>query len=206
VGSFFILIGILLLPFVLLAIPIDIEYRYDPQSSARARTGLTLRWAFIQFRAKSNKEAHRHRDKARHKARPKQRAPHKTAKADKKGAKVFLALLRSEGFIRRLLRLFYAILSITQIKQLKARFLLGLDDPADTGLVFGLLMPGLSFLYAVPRVDFAATPIFDRQVIETHLRMKIRLVPIRYLKALIQFIFSRETFHAAKAAYRAYQQ
>ena len=201
---FFVLIGILLLPFVLLAIPIEIEYTYDSKSSLKSTIRIVWLFGFVRFQPSSKKEEQR--DKLRHEITPKRQTSRKAAKADKKGFKVFLAMLRSEGFIRHIFRLFYAILTITKIKQLRARFLFGLDDPADTGLVYGLLMSGISFLYAVPKVDFVVTPIFDRYVVETNLKMKIRLVPINYLKAVVLFVFSKETFRAAKAAYKVYRQ
>ncbi|GEM_PF-3251549 len=201
---FFVLIGVLLFLFMLLSIPIEIEYSYDSRSGLKSGTQIVWLFGLLRFQPKRKKEDEPG-DELRHQV-PSKQTSRKPVKADNKGFEVLLALFCSEGFIRRFFRLLYAVLTITRIKQLRARLLLGLDDPADTGLVYGLLMPCFSFLYAVPRVEFVATPVFDRYVVESNLQMKICMVPIRYLKAIVFFLFSLETFRAAKAAYKAYRQ
>ncbi len=193
--------GILVFPFVLFTIPIEIEYSYDSQSSLKSKTRIVWLFGCVRFQPNPRREEHRGKGELY----PKQRASKKTVKADKKEFNVLFAIIRSEGFAWHLFRLFYAILGSTHIKQLRARLLLGFDDPADTGFIHGLLMPGFAFLYAIPKIDFIATPIFDRPILQTELHMKIRLVPIHYLKALVVFVFSLKTFCAAKAAYKAYQ-
>jgi hypothetical protein len=200
---YFVLIGLLLLPLLLLAIPVEIECAYDSQSGQKATTRIVWFFGLVRFQPGGKKAAER--DTLRDKFASKGKTSRKLAKAGKKHFKVFIALLGSEGFTRRMSRLLYDILSAAKIKQLRARFLIGLDDPADTGFVYGLLSPGFAFLYAIPQVDFVATPVFDQAVFATNMDMKIRLVPINYLKAGAMFVFSKETFSAALAAFKAYR-
>jgi hypothetical protein len=201
----YVLSGIVLSLFALLALPVEIDYTFDSES--RPRSAARIVWLLGLVRSRpGSREGKKHRGEARKKAAPKGRRARKSSKAREKGFKVFLAAIRSEGFIRRVFKLLHAIFSATEIKRLRARFLLGLDDPADTGLVYGLLAPALSLFHALPRADFAAVPVFDRSALEANMNIRLRLVPINYLKAAVAFIFSMETLRAAMAAYGAYRK
>jgi hypothetical protein len=201
----YVLTGIVLSLLALLALPVEIDYTFDSESRPRSAARIVWLLGLVRFRPGSRKGKTRRR-KPRKRAAPKGRRPRKSARAREKGFRVFLAAIRSEGFVRRVFKLLHAIFSATEIKRLRARFLIGLDDPADTGLVYGLLAPALSLFHALPRGDFAAVPVFDRSALEANMNIRLRLVPINYLKAAVAFIISMETLRAAMAAYRAYRK
>lgn len=203
---FYIFSALLLLPLVVLAIPIEIEYRYDSTATQKSVTRIVWLFGLIRFQLGGASDRAIHFDDIPDIPTEQRRTSHPRSGRNKKGLRVFLALLRSEGFIRRALRLLYEILTVARIKELRGQIQFGLDDPADTGRLYGLLAPGLSFLYALPQVEFAATPVFDRNTAEADLQTKIRLVPLNYPKAVLLFLCSPETRRALRAAKRALQQ
>lgn len=190
---------------MLLAVPLEIEFTYNSQSRRKSTTSIVWLFGLVRFQLARKREAD-FWDQVQYEVTPIKRNSRKPAGADNRGVRVFFAVLRSEGFIRRLFRLIYEILTVARINRLRVRLLFGLDDPADTGFIYGLLSPGFSSLYALPQVDFDVTPVFDRSVVETNMEMKIRVVPVNYLKAVVLFVFSRESFRATKAAFRVRRQ
>ena len=199
----YVLSGIVLSLLALLALPVEIDYTFDSESRPRSAARIVWLLGLVRFRPGS-REGKERRRKPRKRAAPKGRRPRRSAR--ERGFRVLLAAIRSEGFVRRVFKLLRAVFSATEIKRLRARFLIGLDDPADTGLVYGLLAPALSLFHALPRADFAAVPVFDRSTLGANMNIRLRLVPINYLKAAVAFIISMETLRAAMAAYRAYRK
>ena len=195
---------------LLLAIPLHIDYFYDNQAGPKSQ--MRLIWLFGLVRIRLKPSTKKKRSKVEKKGAKviggpqvkEKRTIHQLPGKKRKSGKVLLALITSEGLLRRVLKLLYKILSIAKIKQLQASVRFGLDDPAETGLVYGLLTPAFSLLYAYPRVDFVATPVFDRVGIETNIQTQIRVVPFNYFKAVLLFIFTKESLRAARAAIRVY--
>ncbi len=200
----YILIGIIAVPLLLLAVPIHIEYSHDTR--ARQKSKMRIMWLFGLVRIRSIPSGEGKGWGARFAAsRVKEKTErHKPPRQKSKSSKVLLAIITSEGLLRHLFKLLYELLSVAKIKELQARVRFGLDDPADTGRLYGLLAPAFSILYAIPRVDFSAIPLFDRTGVETDIQARIRVVPIYYIKAVLLFVFTKESLRAARTAVRAY--
>lgn len=200
----YILIGIIVIPILLLAIPIHIEYFYN--NRVRLKSQMRLVWLFGLVRissASSRKDKERAARTGGSRVKEKRKF-HKSTRQKRKSGKALLAAIASEGFLSCVFRLLYQVLTVAKIKQLQACVRFGLNDPADTGRLYGLLAPAFSILYAIPRVDFVATPVFDRVGVETNIQTRIRVVPIHYIKAVLLFVFTKESLRAARAAIRAY--
>ena len=203
------LLSVFLIPILLLVVPIDIEFCYD--SSGQIESGVHIVWLFGLVRFRSNFSDKRFTEKQgetavfkkRHQTR--QKGKDRRTRKKKGGSRVFLAVIRSKGFIRRVFRLLFDVITVAEIRQLRARVYVGLEDPADTGYFFGLLAPSFSILYAIPQVDFVAVPVFDREVIEANIKTDIRIVPISYVVAVLSFVFSKEFFRALRVAHRVYR-
>ena len=73
--------------------------------------------------------------------KPKERASKRKKK--KRSAKPYLSLLVTKGVARGLLKLPRRILSGVRVTHLDARLRIGLDDPADTGMLYSALWPVL---------------------------------------------------------------
>ncbi|KDE55241.1 DUF2953 domain-containing protein [Methanoculleus sp. MH98A] len=90
--------------------------------------------------------------------------------------------------IRRILEAVYRSL---RLETLRGDIILGLESPADTGVVYGYCTAARYALWPAEAIDFAMTPVFDREVFEGTfiLRMQIRrplLILIAVAKALLK--------------------
>lgn len=84
-------------------------------------------------------------------------------------------------------RLVKDILNLIRIEAIKMDMKFGTGDPADTGHIYGLLMP---FVYAPagsPRLDFAVEPDFQQSVLEGRAEFVFSLIPARLLSSAARF-------------------
>jgi len=193
---FYILISLNVLLIMLLAVPIDIEYEFNNRLEKKSRTRIIWLFGLINVELK---ESANDFDIEFEKPKKKRRSKSKS------GIKPILAALKSEGFLRRTLKFLKDIFNIAEIKNLQAKLSFGLGDPADTGQLYGLMSPVFAFLYAVPRVNVSFTPIFDRATLDAEINAALRIVPIRFFRAIFRFIVSKEFFRAIKSAYKVYK-
>lgn len=89
--------------------------------------------------------------------------------------------------IRRILKTVYRSL---YLESLRGDITLGLESPADTGVVYGYCTAARYALRPAEAIDFVMTPVFDREVFEGtfSLRMQIRrplLILIAVARALL---------------------
>ena len=201
---FYILISLNVLLIMLLAVPIDIEYEFNNRLEKKSRTRIIWLFGLINVELKESAndfdiEFEKPKKKRLNKIKKKRRSKSKS------GIKPILAALKSEGFLRRTLKFLKDIFNIAEIKNLQAKLSFGLGDPADTGQLYGLMSPVFAFLYAVPRVNVSFTPIFDRATLDAEINAALRIVPIRFFRAIFRFIVSKEFFRAIKSAYKVYK-
>ena len=114
-------------------------------------------------------------------------------------ARTILKILRTKGLLRQLGSLLRDTISCLRIKELGANFRIGLDDPADTGLLFAVIGPATSFLSSAWRHQIRVTPSFeDEAVLEGYLYGTVRLRPIQLVPTFIRFVFSLSTIKVLK--------
>lgn len=78
-----------------------------------------------------------------------------------------------------------------RLETLRGDIILGLESPADTGVVYGYCTAARYALWPAEAIDFVMTPVFDREVFEGTfiLRLQIRrplLILIAVAKALLK--------------------
>jgi hypothetical protein len=173
-----ILIGFLLFCIVLLAIPIELDFylKKDETLDYRAELCLLLGLVTIDMTSKDMK-------------RKKRILP----KKQKSGKVHLMPLLKNRGFIKRIIRLIRDLLHSLQIRELNLHCRIGLDDPADTGMLLGLFWPLL-----LPWKNARLKADFQEAVFEGYCKAKIRLFPIQIIGYLLAFIFCKVTISAMK--------
>ena len=174
---------------LVLSVPLDLALRLDVHG--RTRFSLKLVWLFGLV----GKELGRRKKKGKlKKAKPEK------AKEKKGGARKALKILRTKGLLRQLKILVTDVLSSLSIRQLRADFRIGLDNPADTGLLFALIGPSLIFLSPSVRRSISIKPSFEVEaVLEGYAQAAVRLRPIRLVIPLLKFVFSLPTLRVIKA-------
>ena len=114
-------------------------------------------------------------------------------------ARTIFQILRTKGLLKQLKRLLQDILKQLKIRDLKANLRIGLDDPADTGLLWALIGPATFFLGSSRVHEIRVQPSFeDEAVFEGYLHGAVRLVPIQLAIPFLRFVFSLAAIRTAK--------
>ena len=109
----------------------------------------------------------------------------------KANIRAIFQILRTRGLLKQLKRLLKDIFKNLKIRDLRVNSRIGLDDPADTGLLFALIGPATFFLGSSRVHEIKVEPSFeDRVIIEGYLSGALRLIPIRMVVPLLRFAFS----------------
>ena len=113
-----------------------------------------------------------------------------------------IAALRTRGVPRRVGRLALALLRQAKLEVFHVRTAFGFDNPADTGVVYGLLSPLL--LIATARgLNLECRPMFEESGLRGAVSATVRVRPLSVAGALSAFLFSPSVIRAAGAAWRA---
>lgn len=178
-----------LVPALLLALTcVPIGVAFDVTSIPRWHGDVRLSWAgFFETRVRLGRDAARRRpapDLARERARSARRHPPLRP----------AVLMRALGQLVKLVR---KLLAQTRVRRLNMRARLGLDDPADTGVVYGALAPLFVGLHARWRRSCAFEPEFTRECLEVSASGRLTFVPARYLLVLGAFLLNPRTWRVA---------
>jgi len=125
------------------------------------------------------------------------------AKAKKKrwrlDTRVMFSILRTKGVLRRLKELLKDMFSCFNFRELVADFKIGLDDPADTGLLFAIIGPATVFFGSSHLHQIRVEPSFGGDaVFQGYSHGTVRLHPIRLVPPFLKFIFSLTTIRVAR--------
>jgi hypothetical protein len=130
----------------------------------------------------------------------KERAADRRRKRAKRGteAGVIFKILRTKGLVRQLKRLAKGIFRHLKVTDLRVDFRVGVDNPADTALMFGPISVASLLWGDCPPYEISVRPSFTEAVFEGYLWGAARLRPIQTLAPLIRFALSPATIRAAK--------
>ena len=191
------LLGIILFLVVLLAIlaiPIDLRFYLEKEEKLRSQARVEWLYGVVGKDIKSKKE------------KPKPKKKKKKKRKWKGHARPFLALVRSKGFIRRFIRFLKGIRRTASIRELKLNLRIGLDDPADTAMLFAAIGPLTLFVDRFSPVDTRISPDFEREIFEGRFSGDLRIVPIKLIKPTLLFVLSPTTIRAVKSMVMAYRK
>ena len=177
-----ILAGLVAFIVLILCVPIDASFNVDISKNPRLRIRLTWLFGLI------GKDISRKEKKPEKKKRPPEEKPKKKGRI---GFSTVLKILRTKGLLRRIKELIKGILRQFKLRELVINLRLGLDDPADTGLVFAFVGATKPVISLIPRCQVDVMPYFhDEVVFEGYLRSTVRLQPISLVWPILRFAFS----------------
>jgi hypothetical protein len=128
--------------------------------------------------------------------------PGKRGKRKKRDFRYFLsymALARTRGMVPAFVRLGRRMIGSFHIRQLSAELRLGLDDPADTGTVYGILWPAFVLPIKYTSATLAMDPVFDGSVFEAAFQGEVRIFPVEIAANVLRFVFSPSGLRLIKA-------
>lgn len=169
----FILLALLLAILVLVALPVRFAITGEIGTAARLRLTIGLLGGAIPALTLY--------DSAKP-AKPREKKTRKEPKRRKgwrgKGS------ARMAGEIPALLR---GLLRQIELEEFRLSGRFGTGDPADTGVVFGMVSPILYGLPARRRVSVELKPDFDEACLDGRLRAALRITPITLLPPILRF-------------------
>lgn len=183
-----------------LTIPVRVDLELDTAAEPRGRAfRVDVRWLFLVW---SNAKAR----VARSDAPPR---PPRSARSRPRGRRAlgdstsrFLAALRTRGFVGRASRLGVQLLKALAPRRAEGWVRFGLEDPASTGVLFGVVQPLV--VWAQARTwPFRLEPAFTGAAFAGHARFVWAVRPGALLWPVGAFMASPTTWRAAFAAWRA---
>ena len=163
----------------ILCVPVDAVLTLD--TSAERKFRLRLVWLFGLISPELGRE--RREPKA-----------HQAGRAKRKrrvGLRTIWRILRTRGLLTKIKNLARDALPQIKIKEIAVNLRLGLDDPADTGLLFAVIGAARPFLKLPRQYELTIQPSFsDQPFFQGYLRGVLRLQPIRLVIPLGRFVFS----------------
>ena len=112
-----------------------------------------------------------------------------------------VAVLRTRGLLQGIVRLTLALLRRIKVDRIQVDALFGLDNPADTGFVYGCLAPVL-IIAGVRGLNVRCRPMFTEAGVRGAFRATIRVRPLLIVGPMVAFLVSPPVFRAVRMAWR----
>ena len=186
--ALYIVAGVVL--FILLVLSIPVDMAFDVGGPGVARLRMRVGWLFGLLGKEFGQRIKKLEERAsvNKKKKPKER----TSKTKKKkwSAKPLPSLLMTKGVAKGLLKLSRRIIGGVRVRHLDARLVIGMDDPADTGMLYSALWPVL-----VPLTNNSSAKVrmelsFEEPALDLTGRGRIRVFPIQMVWSVLLFALS----------------
>lgn len=179
--------GIFLFLILLLAIPFDLVFHI--QKDMDFQSGVRVRWLFGLIG----------KDISKGKKKPDKEERKKVKKKEKSTLKPLLTLLRNRDFLKKLTRLMKQVFPTLKIRELEVYLRIGLDNPADTGMLFAAVGPATLYMNSLSSLDVQIEPDFEQESLQGRIQGALRVIPIKLVKPVVLFVFSLTTLQMIKA-------
>ncbi len=181
--------GVFCLGLGALCMPLDISLSFD--STRSEKLSLRVAWLFGFLRVHQS-------EFGKKPAKPQGKKEKKAEEVRKRNLMLVLRILRVKGMGRAIARFAHRIFLRLEILDLRGELIMGLDDPADTGVLMAVLMPACIILNTLSGKFFMVRPSFGGAVLDGNGEAIVRLFPIWSCLSAPRFIFSRPAFTALK--------
>jgi hypothetical protein len=192
--------GILVLLILLLAVPVNVVYALKKDEGWRGR--IVVYWMFGLVHLSLRPGRRRKVLKAERRRRGGGARLTTVRKLVERRRDLF-AVLRTPGFIRRLIYLLRDLVGSSKPRRLQVQLIIGMEDPADTGRLWGMLAP-FRFLFGrrtignESNMSIDITPDFSGPRFKGYSCASVQIVPLRIIALVLGFIFSAPVFRAAR--------
>lgn len=171
---------------VFLAVPLEIAFVIQHDESSRR--DITLVWLFGLIRIPL-------RD--RPSTKPRRQSVRKSIPKSKRSRqRSALSLVQNVYFRKRFLKYARKLFRSIKVKTLDVQVRLGLDDPADTGRLWGLLGPLSSLFARCRKANIRIEPDFAAEGFTLQSHGRIRVIPLEIVMICLHFVSSPRVIHA----------
>lgn len=181
-----------------LAIPVEAHLVAEAGTAMRGRAELEVSWFFgwVSFRSvRPSPMAHQ---------KPPAPKPAASAHRSIHRGRRWWPVLRTPGFFEHVAGFVLELARLAWPKRLALDARVGLDDPADTAIVFGAVMPVAASLARIaPRTSSVRlAPVFEAAMLWGHLDADFRVRPVEVLWTVARYACSGVTLRALWASAR----
>ena len=185
-----VLVSLAVLITILLCVPLDLVFRTNIDRKPRFSLRLTWLFGLVTGELRQTK---------------KKSAEKKAIEFERKTGdwiqrlRVTFELLQTKGLLNQLSCFIKGIIRRIKVKAFEANLKVGLDNPADTGLLFAFIAPvNLAINYFLPYPVKIEPSFTGESLITGNIYGTVRLWPIQLAATLIAFAFSLPTLRVAK--------
>ena len=166
----------------LLSVPVELAFHI--RRTRRWQTRLAIGWMFglVRFPVTQRKRKPEPRPEPRKK-------PHGFSPR-------WLGMMRHTAFRRRLARQLRRIMAAIRLRDLSLKIRLGLDDPAETGMLWAFLYPLAAYAGNRPNAVIDVAPVFAGETLAVDGRGLVRIVPAQLVWLIAAFVLSPSTLYA----------
>jgi hypothetical protein len=108
-------------------------------------------------------------------------------------------IIRIKGMLKELRHLVKGILNSLKIRDLRVNFKVGIDDPADTAFVVGIInSPLLFWKPSFPHEIDIRADYEGEAILEGYTHLTVRVLPIQIVVSLLRFLFSWSSVKAIR--------
>ena len=170
--ALYVIVGLIVLGILFLSIPVDMALELELQDKTRTRVRVGWLFGLVWKEIRARKKRPAEEEKKKRDIRP------------------FITLIRTRGMPRRLVKLFRQVLRRLHMRQLDGDVRLGLDDPADTGIVCSFAWPALAYLNSFRLLSVRFEPCFTEPLLELRMHGAMRVYPVEMAGPLLSFAVS----------------
>jgi hypothetical protein len=193
-----VLAGLIGLFVLLISIPFDFKFRFD--SSQSPPFGFRFSWFFGLV----NIDVSDTRRKPPRKQTKPRKIKNRKIKRKKGPSRIRILRLITKPLIWRALFFIRDVFRSFHFRQIDACIKMGLGEPADTGVMFGLIHAALPVFAVSCQKQIRLIPDFgDEALLKGSSRGIIRLWPVEILSRTVRFVFSKPVL---QLAWRAIKQ
>ena len=170
----------------ILSVPLDILCRIEVYERPKFR--IRLKWLFGLLKKD-----------IREKRKPEEKREERKPGEGRRWLRVVFEIVRIEGILNRLRRLVKEILNHLKIRELRVNFKVGLDAPADTALLVGIIESSRLFWRPSFPHEIDIRADYEGEVfLEGYTHLAVRVLPVQIVASLLRFLFSWSAIKAVK--------
>ena len=189
--ALYILAGIFVFLVILMCIPVETTLTIDTKSNEKY--SLIMSWLFGLVRRDIGK---RRTKKPEKKQKPKKRDRFLKVQ----DIRVLLQVIDVSGLVKQGSKLLIRVFRQLKILGISGDFIVGLEDPAYTGMLFAAVGPVNALLNLHPRYRVSIEPFFyDEDILEGNLHGTVRMRPIQLIIPVVRFASSHEVRRMMKS-------
>jgi hypothetical protein len=197
-----IIAGLLLLSLLILAIPVTVTF--SVQRLETFTNQVTIGWLFGRLRyapLREDRVKGKTRVARREKKTVKKTVPTETEAAPaRRPSDLAKAILKTRGFVKRTIRLLQTLIGAIRLRTLQMKGRIGLNDPYDTGRLWGLFSALTGIIHMKQQVLIQVEPDFNHPAFEIDGHGIIRIIPLQMIAITTLFLLSPPTIRAAWTA------